>query len=100
MIPLASQAILHARSSGADEVEAYCVTDRSVSINTKLEHIEYARESLARGIGIRAIVSGAVGLPYVSTTIRIWHYRSKKLFTSLIGVICVNQWQIKLLATD
>lgn len=61
MISLASQAIEHARSSGADEVEAYCVTDRSVSINTKLEHIEYARESFARGIGIRAIVSGAVG---------------------------------------
>jgi PmbA protein len=48
-------------TGGADEVEAYCVTDRSVSINTKLEHIEYARESFARGIGIRAIVSGAVG---------------------------------------
>ncbi len=61
MISLASQAIEHARSSGADEVEAYCVTDRSVSINTKLEHIEYARESFARGIGIRTIVSGAVG---------------------------------------
>ncbi len=61
MISLASQAIEHARSSGADEVEAYCITDRSVSINTKLERIEYARESFARGIGIRAIVSGAVG---------------------------------------
>ncbi|MEA1894420.1 MAG: TldD/PmbA family protein [Euryarchaeota archaeon] len=61
MISLASQAIEQAHSSGADEVEAYCIADRSVSINTKLEHIEYAGESFARGVGIRAVVSGAVG---------------------------------------
>ena len=61
MIRTASQAIEYARRAGADEVEAYCVTDRSVSINTKLEHIEYAIETFTRGIGIRTIASGAVG---------------------------------------
>lgn len=61
MIHTASQATRYARRAGADEVEAYCVTDRSVSINTKLDHIEHARETFTRGIGIRTIVSGAVG---------------------------------------
>ena len=66
MISIASQAVEYAQRAGADEAEAYCVTDRSVSINTKLDHIEYARESFASGIGIRAIVSGAVGFSSVN----------------------------------
>ncbi|NIA10593.1 MAG: TldD/PmbA family protein [Nitrospiraceae bacterium] len=61
MISEASRAIEYARRAGADEAEAYCITDRSISINTKLDHIGYAMESHAGGIGIRAIVSGAVG---------------------------------------
>ncbi len=61
MISEASRAIEYARRAGADEAEAYCITDRSISINIKLDHIGYARESFVRGIGIRAIVSGAVG---------------------------------------
>ena len=61
MIFAASRALECAYRAGADEVEVYCTTDRSVSINTKLEQIEYASESLTRGIGIRAIVAGAVG---------------------------------------
>ncbi|MEA1908755.1 MAG: TldD/PmbA family protein [Euryarchaeota archaeon] len=66
MISIAAQAVEYAQRAGADEAEAYCVTDRSVSINTKLDHIEYARESFASGIGIRAIVSGAVGFSSVN----------------------------------
>ena len=66
MISIAAQAVEYAQRSGADEAEAYCVTDRSVSINTKLDHIEYAKESFASGIGIRAIVSGAVGFSSVN----------------------------------
>ena len=46
------------------------------------------------------LFSRNVGLSYVSTTAGMWHYRSKNLFTSIICVICVNLWKIKLLATD
>jgi len=66
MISIAAQAVEYAQRAGADEAEAYCIEDRSVSINTKLDHIEYARESFASGIGIRAIVSGAVGFSSVN----------------------------------
>ncbi len=66
MISIAAQAVEYAQRAGADEAEAYCIADRSVSINTKLDHIEYARESFASGIGIRAIVSGAVGFSSVN----------------------------------
>nr|AAU83556.1 hypothetical protein GZ31B6_6 [uncultured archaeon GZfos31B6] len=45
------------------------------------------------------LFSGNVGLSYVRTTAGMWYYRSKKPFTPLICVICVNQWQLKLLAT-
>jgi len=61
MLPAAEQAIERARRAGADEADVYCIADRSVSISTKLNHIEYATESLTRGIGIRTIVAGAVG---------------------------------------
>ncbi len=46
------------------------------------------------------LFSGNAGVSYVSITARMGHYRSEKSFTLLICVIRVNQWQIKLLATD
>lgn len=73
MISAASQAIEYACRAGADEAEAYCITDRSVSINTKLEHIEYAMEAFIRGIGIRTIVSGAVGFSSTNNENEIGH---------------------------
>lgn len=73
MIFAASRALECASRAGADEVEVYCTTDRSVSIATKLEQIEYASESLTRGIGIRAIVAGAVGFASTNDEKTIGH---------------------------
>ncbi len=47
--------------AGADEVEVYAVSNRSIEIEIKRDTIELARESLVHGVGIRAVVDGAVG---------------------------------------
>ncbi len=57
----AHKALLHTEKSGADEAEIYCIKGRSVSIDVHRDKIDLARESLFWGIGIRAIVNGAVG---------------------------------------
>src|SRR4030065_2300085 len=67
MIPMndifnnAHKALEFAEKEGADEVEIYCVKGRSISIDIHRDVIDLAKESLISGIGIRAIVKGAVG---------------------------------------
>jgi len=67
MIPMsdifeqAYKALKFAEKAGADEVDIFCVKGRAVSIDIHKDEIDLARESLASGIGIRAIVKGAVG---------------------------------------
>lgn len=47
--------------AGADEAEIFCVKGRSVTVDVQRDAIDLAKESLVSGIGIRAIVNGAVG---------------------------------------
>src|SRR3972149_7625029 len=57
----AHKGLLHTEKAGADEAEIYCLKGRSVSIDVHRDEIYLAKESLYWGIGIRAIVNGAVG---------------------------------------
>lgn len=63
----ARQALRHAMKSGAEEAEVFFIEGRTVSIDIKGTSIELARENLASGLGIRAIIRGAVG--FASTNI-------------------------------
>jgi PmbA protein len=47
--------------AGANEAEIFCVKGRSVTVDVQRDVIDLAKESLVSGIGIRAIVNGAVG---------------------------------------
>jgi len=55
------KALKHGEKIGADEVEVYYASNKSISINLKKDQIDLARESISRGIGVRAIVNGAIG---------------------------------------
>ncbi len=57
----AHKALELATKTGADEVEIYCVKGRAVTIDIHRDEIDLAKESLISGMGIRAIVKGAVG---------------------------------------
>jgi PmbA protein len=58
---IAHKALGYARKAGADEIEIYCIRGKSVTIDVQKDEIDLAKESLISGIGIRAIVKGAVG---------------------------------------
>ncbi len=47
--------------AGADEAEIYCVKGKSITVDIRRDTIDLAKESLVSGIGIRAVVKGAVG---------------------------------------
>jgi len=59
------EALSLAERAGADEVEVYAISTHSIGIEIERATIELARESRVYGLGIRAIVNGAVG--YAST---------------------------------
>lgn len=67
----AHKALEFAEKEGADEVEVYCVKGRSISIDIHRDVIDLAKESLISGIGIRAIVKGAVGFSSTNDVFRI-----------------------------
>lgn len=77
MIPMndifdnAYKALEFARIEGADEVEIYCIKGRSISIDIHRDVIDLAKESLVSGIGIRAIVQGAVGFSSTNDVMRV-----------------------------
>lgn len=58
---IARKSLGYAKKAGADETEIYCIRGRSVTIDIQKDEIDLAKESLVSGIGIRAIVKGAVG---------------------------------------
>ena len=58
---MAYKALDLAKRAGADEAEIFCVKGRSITIDVHRDKIDLAKESLLSGIGIRAIVNGAVG---------------------------------------
>ncbi len=67
----AHKALQHTEKAGADEAEIYCLKGRSVSIDVHRDEIDLAKESLYWGIGIRAIVNGAVGFSSTNDPERI-----------------------------
>ena len=67
----AYKALEFALKEGADEVEVYCSAGRSISVDIHRDVIDLAKESLVSGIGIRAIVKGAVGFSSTNDITRI-----------------------------
>lgn len=67
---IARKSLGYAKKAGADETEIYCIRGRSVTIDVQKDEIDLAKESLISGIGIRAIVKGAVGFSSTNDTSR------------------------------
>ncbi len=67
----AYKALKLTEKAGANEAEIFCVKGRSVTVDVQKDAIDLAKESLVSGIGIRAIVNGAVGFSSTSTLQRI-----------------------------
>lgn len=68
---LAQKALGYTTKAGADEAEIYCISGRSVTIDVQKDEIDLAKESLISGIGIRAIVKGAVGFSSTNDPSRV-----------------------------
>lgn len=61
MYEMAQKALSLAMKNGADEAEVYYANSRSTSADIRKNMVEGAKEQFTEGIGIRAIVDGAVG---------------------------------------
>ena len=61
MYKLVKRALELAEKAGAEEAEIYYSASRSTSVNFKKDELESAKDRFSEGIGIRAIVNGAVG---------------------------------------
>lgn len=61
MYELAKKALELAEKAGAEEAEVYYVSNHSTSVDFKKDALESAKDRRSEGIGIRAIVNGAVG---------------------------------------
>ncbi len=67
MYEMAQKTLALAMKNGADEAEVYYANSRSTSANIRKNMVEGAKEQFSEGIGIRAIIDGAVG--FASTNI-------------------------------
>ncbi|MCZ7392199.1 MAG: TldD/PmbA family protein [Candidatus Methanoperedens sp.] len=67
----AYKALKLTENAGADEAEIFCIKGRSVTVDVQRDAIDLAKESLVLGIGIRAIVNGAVGFSSTNDMERI-----------------------------
>jgi PmbA protein len=61
MYELARKALKMAEKAGAEEAEIYYSASHSTGVNFKKDALENAKDRFSEGIGIRAIVNGAVG---------------------------------------
>ena len=61
MYELARKALLMAEKAGAEEAEIYYASSHSTGVNFKKDSLDNARDRFSEGIGIRAVVNGAVG---------------------------------------
>ena len=61
MYELARKALKLAEKAGAEEAEIYYAANHSTGVNFKKDALENAKDRFSEGIGIRAIVNGAVG---------------------------------------
>jgi PmbA protein len=58
---LARKALKLAEQAGAEEAEIYYAANHSTGVNFKKDALENAKDRFSEGLGIRAIVNGAVG---------------------------------------
>ncbi|HII79537.1 MAG TPA: TldD/PmbA family protein [Methanosarcina sp.] len=61
MYELARKALKIAEQAGAEEAEIYYAANHSTGVNFKKDSLENAKDRFSEGIGIRAIINGAVG---------------------------------------
>lgn len=61
MYELAEKALKAAIKYGAKEAEVYIMESQKTSVNIQKDQIEGAKESITTGIGIRAVIDGAIG---------------------------------------
>jgi PmbA protein len=71
MYELARKALRLAEIAGAEEAEIYYAASHSTGVNFKKDSIENAKDRLSEGIGIRAIVNGAVGFASTNSAAQI-----------------------------
>ncbi len=62
----AQRLLVLAKKEGAEEAEVFGVCGRSVDIDLRKGDVELASQSFHRGLGLRAVVSGAVGFSSTS----------------------------------
>src|SRR5512146_2522885 len=55
-----------AKALGAEEAEVFGICGRSVDVDLRKSEVELASESFHRGLGLRAVVRGAVGFSSTS----------------------------------
>lgn len=55
-----------AEEEGAEEAEVFGLETRSIDVDLRRDRVEMASESLSRGLGLRAVVKGAVGFSSTS----------------------------------
>ncbi|HEY9246869.1 MAG TPA: DNA gyrase modulator, partial [Candidatus Methanoperedens sp.] len=67
----AYRALEYAGKAGADETEIFCIKGKSITVDVHRDEIDLAKESLLSGIGIRAIVKGAVGFSSTNDPARV-----------------------------
>jgi PmbA protein len=71
MYELARKALRLAEKAGAEEAEIYYASNHSTGVNFKKDAIENAKDRFSEGIGIRAIVNGAVGFASTNSAAQI-----------------------------
>ena len=71
MYELAKKALKLAEKAGAEEAEIYYAANHSTGVNFRKDALENAKDRFSEGIGIRAIVNGAVGFASTNSTAQI-----------------------------
>lgn len=71
LIDHARRLLALAEREGAEESEVFGVSGRSVDVDLRKKEIELASESFHRGLGLRAVVNGAVGFSSTSDMDRL-----------------------------
>ena len=61
MYELARKALKMAEKAGAEEAEIYYASNHSTGVNFRKDSLDNAKDRFSEGIGIRAVVNGAVG---------------------------------------
>lgn len=71
LIAAAHRLLSNAVRAGADEAEVFGISGRSVDVELRCDSIESASESFICGLGLRAVVRGAVGFASTSDLERL-----------------------------